>query len=65
MNGKPPTPKRGAFPTPKEVLDKAPRYTPEQADDQQSDEINPSPDRPQSQGDQSDAKDKEKDSRQK
>jgi hypothetical protein len=65
MNGKPPTPKRGAFPTPKDVLDKAPRYTPEQADDQQSDDTNPSPDRAQSQGDQSENKDKEKDSRRK
>ena len=67
MNDKLPTPKRGAFPTPKEVLDKAPKYTPEHstADDQQSDETNPSPDRTQPQGDQGGANDKEKDSRQK
>jgi hypothetical protein len=65
MNGKPLTPKRGAFPTPKDVLDKAPRYTPEPADDQQSDETNPSPDRAQSHDDQSEDKDHEKDSRRK
>jgi hypothetical protein len=29
MNGKPPTPKRGALPTPKDALDKALRYTPD------------------------------------
>jgi hypothetical protein len=67
MNGKPPTPKRGAFPTPKDVLDNAPRYTPEHdtADDQQSDKTNLSPDRTQPRGDRGGAKNKEKDSRQK
>jgi hypothetical protein len=32
MMTKPPTPKRGAFPTPKEVLDEAPRYNPDASD---------------------------------
>jgi hypothetical protein len=31
MNDKPPTPKRGAFPTPKEVIEKAPRYIPDRS----------------------------------
>jgi hypothetical protein len=67
MNDKPPTPKRGAFPTPKDVLDKAPRYKPEQspADDQPSDETDRAPDRTQPQGDKGGANDKEKDLRQK
>ena len=30
MSGKPPVPKRGAFPTPKDVRDKAPPYIPDQ-----------------------------------
>lgn len=66
MNGKPLTPKRGAFPTPKDVFDKAPRYTPEPgtSDDQPSDETNRSPDPPQPQGDPGGTKDREKDSRQ-
>jgi hypothetical protein len=67
MNGKPPTPKRGAFPTPKDVFDEAPRYIPEgdTADDRQTGETNRSPDRKQPQDDQGGATDKEKDSRQK
>jgi hypothetical protein len=67
MKDKLPTPKRGAFATPKDVLDKAPKYTPEHstADDQQSDEANRSADRAQPQGDQGGAKDEEKDTRQK
>lgn len=67
MNGKPLTPKRGAFPTPKDVLDEAPRYIPEggTVDDQQTDETNRSPPAKQSQGDQRGDKDEEKDSRQK
>jgi hypothetical protein len=53
VNGNPPTPKRGALPAPKDVLDKAPRYTPERstAGDQQSDEPKRSPDQTQPQGD--------------
>jgi len=31
MNDKPPAPKRGALPTPKAVIDKAPRYNPDQS----------------------------------
>jgi hypothetical protein len=47
MNSKPPTPKRGAFPTPKEVRDKAPKYNPDApdaADNQEGKETNSSPD---------------------
>jgi hypothetical protein len=67
MNGKPLTPKRGAFPTPKDVLDEAPRYIPEggTVDDEQTHETNRSPDRKQPQHDQGGATEKEKDSRQK
>jgi hypothetical protein len=45
MTSKPPTPKRGAFPTPKEVLDQAPQYIPDapnSPDDQQGEETDPS-----------------------
>jgi len=62
MNGKPPTPKRGAFPTPKDVRDKAPPYIPDHGavDEQQDDPKNRSPDRTQLQDDQN-----EKDTKQK
>ena len=58
MNGKLPTPKRGAFPTPKDVRDKAPPYIPDDgpADDRQ-DDARGSPDSPQLQDDQIDSKD--------
>jgi hypothetical protein len=49
MNDKPPTPKRGAFPTPKQVLEKAPRYVPEPSnspDDGRRKETDSPPDRP-------------------
>jgi hypothetical protein len=47
MMSKPPTPKRGAFPTPKEVLDEAPRYipdAPDSTDDRKEEETHSSPD---------------------
>ena len=67
MNDKPRTPKRGALPTPKDVLDKARRYIPEDstADDERSDATNRSQDHAQPSDDRGDAKDKEKDSTQK
>jgi|HubBroStandDraft_6_1064221.scaffolds.fasta_scaffold890735_2 hypothetical protein len=60
MNSKLPTPKRGAFPTPKDVRDKAPPYIPDDgpADDRQ-DDAHGSPDSPQLQDDQTDSKDKD------
>jgi hypothetical protein len=64
MNGKLPTPKRGAFPTPKDVRDKAPPYIPDDSPaDARQDDAHGSPVSPQRQDDQSDRKDK--DSRQK
>ena len=50
MSDKPPAPKRGAFPTPKDVREKAPQYIPEDAK-------NRSPERTQLDGDPNDAKD--------
>ena len=50
MSDKPPVPKRGAIPTPKDVREKAPRYIPD-------DVKNPSRDRTQLNGDPKDAKD--------
>ena len=49
MSGQPPTPKRGAFPTPKDVREKTPPYVPDHdaVDDQQDDATNRSPDRTQ------------------
>jgi hypothetical protein len=49
MSDKPPAPKRGAFPTPKDVREKAPKYTPDGAKNQP-------PERTQLDGDQNDAK---------
>jgi hypothetical protein len=48
----PPVPKRGAFPTPKDVRDKAPPYIPDDAK-------NRPPDRTQLEGDRHDAKDQD------
>jgi hypothetical protein len=48
MSDKPPAPKRGAIPTPKEVREKAPKYTPDDAK-------RSSGDRTQFNGDQNDA----------
>ena len=48
MSDKPPTPKRGAIPTPKDVREKAPRYVPDDAK-------NRPPERTQTDGDQGDA----------
>jgi hypothetical protein len=61
MSGKPPGPKRGAFPTPKDVRDKASPYIPDQdaADDQQDAKKRP-PGTPQPKDDQSDTKDTDK-----
>ena len=50
MSDKPPAPKRGALPTPKDVREKAPRYTPDDAK-------NRSRERTQPNGDQNDADD--------
>jgi hypothetical protein len=50
MSSKPPDPKRGAFPTPKDVREKAPRYTPD-------DVKNRSRERTQLNGDRNDAND--------
>ena len=50
MSEKPPTPKRGAIPTPKDVREKAPQYVPD-------DTKNRSRERTQLKGDQDDAKD--------
>ena len=52
MSDKPPIPKRGAFPSPKDVRDKAPRYVPDDA------KTRP-PDRTQLEGDHRDAKDED------
>ena len=58
MSDKPLVPKRGAFPTPKDVRDKAPPYIPhDAADDPQDNATNP-PDRTRPQDDQSNAKDR-------
>ena len=60
MNGKLPTPKRGALPTPKDVRDKATPYIPDDggpADDRQDDATRRSPAPPQLQDDKSDSKD--------
>jgi hypothetical protein len=55
MSGKPPVPKRGAFPTPKDVRDKTPPYIPDQdATDDQRDEKNLSPDPAQPEDDRKD-----------
>jgi hypothetical protein len=61
MSGKPSVPKRGAFPTPKEVRDKAPPYIPDHdaADDQQGTKTR-SPDPAQPEEDRSDTKDTDK-----
>jgi hypothetical protein len=61
MSGKPPVPKRGAFPTPKDVRDKAPPYIPDHdaANDQQ-DAKNRSPDPAQPKDDRSDTKETDK-----
>jgi hypothetical protein len=48
MSDKPPAPKRGAIPTPKDVREKAPKYVPDDAK-------NPSRDGTQLDGDQDDA----------
>ena len=40
---KPLTPKRGAFPTPKEVLDKAPPFIPDEADESPADKHRKTP----------------------
>jgi hypothetical protein len=48
MSDKPPAPKRGAIPTPKDVREKAPRYVPDDAKNRQ-------PERTQLDGDQRDA----------
>jgi hypothetical protein len=63
MSNPPRTPKRGAWPTPKDVLDKAPRYVPK--DDEHSDVGNPPQEDAPPQGDARQPKDKEKDSKQK
>ncbi len=61
MNGKLPTPKRGAFPTPKDVRDKAPPYVPDPdtADDRQDDATHHPPSRTQPQGNQGGADDED------
>ena len=62
MNDKPPTPKRGAFPTPKKVIDKAPRYVPEPSsstDDERRKQRDSSPDRQQGDGNADDSKESE------
>jgi len=54
VSDKPPTPKRGAFPTPKEVIDKASRYVPEPSnstDDGKGEQTNSLPDRRRSEDD--------------
>jgi len=59
MNDKPPTPKRGAFPTPKKVIDKAPRYVPERSSstgDGGGEQTTSAPDRRQDDDDTNDAK---------
>jgi len=58
MSGKPPVPKRGAFPTPKDVREKAPQYVPDDdaAADQQDDAANRSPDPAQPKDDRSNTK---------
>lgn len=54
MSDKPPAPKRGAFPTPKDVREKAPKYVPDDAKNRPQD-------RTQLDGDQNDAKDENTD----
>ncbi len=61
MNGKLPTPKRGAFPTPKDVRDDAPPYVPDQdtANGRQDDAAHHSPSCKQPQGDPDGGKDED------
>jgi hypothetical protein len=61
MSETPPVPKRGAFPTPKEVRDKAPRYIPDDdAAKDQHDKADRSPDPAQPEDNRSDTKDTDK-----
>jgi hypothetical protein len=61
MSGKPPVPKRGAFPTPKDVRDKTPPFIPDQdAVDDQQDAKNRRPGSSQPKDDRNDTKDTDK-----
>jgi hypothetical protein len=61
MSNKPLVPKRGAFPTPKDVRDKAPKYIPDNdAATDQPDKANRSPDCTQPQADRRDTNDTDK-----